>query len=109
MYSVANFFFCVVDSSSHIREARAGMAGIGLMLEERLRLLSHQRHAEKEALETELEKAVQERELGEMRQLLICVEKQLSLLAQGDKWGDVSRLFHNFLLLVGTPEQAIPE
>jgi hypothetical protein len=77
---------------------------VGLVVEARLRLLDHPSSSGGSgATNAAAATAEQERVLGELRQLVVCVEKQLSQLAQGDKWRDVCQLFHDFLLLAAPP------
>jgi hypothetical protein len=71
---------------------------VGQLVEARLRLLD--RLAQGGSAETgdgsdaSLQEK-RERVLGELRQLVVCAEKQLSQLAQGDKWSDVCELFND--------------
>ena len=71
---------------------------MGQLVEARLRLLD--RLAQGGSAETgdgsdASSQEKRERVLGELRQLVVCAEKQLSQLAQGDKWSDVSELFND--------------
>jgi hypothetical protein len=69
---------------------------VGQLVEARLRLLDRLAQGE-EGDGSDASSQVQQRErvLGELRQLVVCAEKQLSQLAQGDKWSDVCELFHD--------------
>jgi len=53
---------------------------VGLFVEEKLRSLTR-------------DVGDEQQELGKLRQLLMCCEKQLSLLIQGDKWKEILQLF----------------
>ena len=70
---------------------------MGQLVEARLRLLDRlaQGGAETGDGSDASSQEKRERVLGELRQLVVCAEKQLSQLAQGDKWSDVSELFND--------------